>query len=388
MLSGDRYSNKGKFDFRLLRELDKGLLFTMLILVIYGIINIYIVTKGGVFQTLGPFYFAKKQIISFLLSLVILGIFLAVDYRLLYRYAPIVYWIGVILLIMVWIPGLGVEVNGARGWINIGITKFQPAEIAKFGIILMVAKLIDDMEGDLNTFKNLSKIVIYAIIPVAFILIQKDMGMTMVCFFIVLGMLYIGGLDKRIISGGFLILFVSIIVLWNSGLILYHQKARLIAFMSPETDDSNQGYQLSQSLIGIGAGGISGIRTNLDPDISPGYAATHVPEIQTDFIFAGLSEQWGLIGGLFLLVLYGILIVKMINIARKSRDKFGTMVCIGIVSYFLFAITQNIGMTIGLLPITGITLPLISYGGTSLLTTIISVAAVLSVGMRKRKIHF
>jgi len=388
VIRSNGFSNKNRLDFRLIREIDKGLLFSMIALIIYGIINIYIVTKGGVFDTVGPFYFAKKQIISLGVALVLLFLFVSADYRALYRYAPIIYWISVIMLIMVWIPGLGKTVNGARGWVDLGITTFQPAEIAKFGIILMVAKLIEEMEGDINTFKNLFKIAIYVLIPVFLILIQKDMGMTMVCFFIVLGMLYIGGLDRRIIGGGFLILFVAIVVLWNSGLILYHQKARIVAFMNPETDDSDQGYQLNQSLIGIGAGGLSGVKTNFDPETSPGYAATHVPEIQTDFIFAGLSEQWGLIGAMFLLLLYGILITKMVNIARNARDKFGSIMCVGIVSYFLFAITQNIGMTIGLLPITGITLPLISYGGTSLVTTTISVAAVLSVGMRKRKIHF
>ena len=158
-----------------------------------------------------------------------------------------------------------------------------------------------------------------------------------------------------------------------------YQKARILAMVNPDSEDTEDGYQLNQSLIGIGAGGVTGIRVGLDKDVSPGYAGTHVPEVQTDFIFAAIAEQWGLIGAILLLFLYGILISRMIAISRKARDKFGSLICIGMVSYFLFAITQNIGMTIGLMPITGITLPLVSYGGSSLLTTIMAVALVLNV---------
>ena len=123
-------------------------------------------------------------------------------------------------------------------------------------------------------------------------------------------------------------------------------------------------------------------------DGTSGYAAQHVPEVQTDFIFSAIAEHWGFIGVIFLLTLYGILIFRMIAIARTSKDIFGSIICVGIISYFLFAILQNIGMTIGLLPLTGITLLLISYGGSSLLTTIMSIGLVLNVGMRRKKIRF
>ena len=380
----DRILSRYKLDFKLIREIDKGLLFSAIALMLYGMLNIYLCTKGDV----APFFFVKKQFMWFIISMVALYFLVAVDYSVIYRYVPIFYWGSVILLLCVWIPGIGVKVNGARGWINIGISNLQPAELAKFGIILMVAKLLEEMDYEDNNLRNIIKIGIYCMIPVSLILIQPDMGMTMVCFFIVLGMLFIAGLDRRIIIGGFSALLIGVVVLWNSGLILPHQKARITAFMNPETDTSAQGYQLNQSLIGIGSGGVVGTRPSLDPEVSPGYAGTHVPEIQTDFIFAAIGEQWGFLGAMLLLLLYGILITKMINIARKAKDRFASLVCIGLVSYFLFAITQNIGMTIGLIPITGITLPLISYGGSSLLTTTMAVGLVLNIGMRKKKIHF
>lgn len=380
----DRILSRYKLDFKLIREIDKGLLFSAIALMLYGMLNIYLCTKGDV----APFFFVKKQFMWFIISMIALYFLVAIDYSVIYRYVPIFYWGSVILLLCVWIPGIGVKVNGARGWINIGISNLQPAELAKFGIILMVAKLLEEMDYEVNNLRNIIRIGIYCMIPVSLILIQPDMGMTMVCFFIVLGMLFIAGLDRRIIIGGFSALLIGVVVLWNSGLILPHQKARITAFMNPETDTSAQGYQLNQSLIGIGSGGVVGTRPSLDPEVSPGYAGTHVPEIQTDFIFAAIGEQWGFLGAMFLLLLYGILITKMINIARKAKDRFASLVCIGLVSYFLFAITQNIGMTIGLIPITGITLPLISYGGSSLLTTTMAVGLVLNIGMRKKKIHF
>ena len=389
MGKGERLINRYKLDFRLIRDIDRTLLVTMITIIIYGILNIYIATKGGASEA-GAFYFVSKQGAFFIISIIALYFFMAVDYKVIYRYVPIFYWFSVFLLLTIWIPGFGGKVNGARGWINLGITNFQPAELAKFGIILMVAKIIDELEDEheLNTVKVLSKIAIYVAIPMGLIVIQPDMGMTMVCFFIVLGMLFVAGLDKRIIIGGFLILAVGVGLAWNLNIIKPYQKARVKAMLNPDSGDTEDQYQLNQSLIGIGSGGLTGIRVALDKDVSPGYAGTHVPEVQTDFIFAAISEQWGFIGSMILLGLYGAMISRMIAIARSARDRFGSLICIGMVSYFLFAITQNIGMTIGLLPITGITLPLVSYGGSSLLTTVMAVALVLNVGMRKQKIHF
>jgi rod shape determining protein RodA len=377
--------SKYKLDFRLIRDIDKGLLISTILLIVYGIFNIYLCTKGGATEN-GDFYYAKKQAVFFVISMVALYFFVAVDYRTIYRYIPMFYWGSVFLLIVVLF--VGTKINGARGWIDLGPINVQPAELAKFGIILMVAKILDEIDCEINNIKNMARIAIYVMIPVGLIFVQPDMGMTMVCFFIVLGMLFIAGLDKRIIGGGFLAIFLAVIVLWNSGVILPHQKSRIVAIMSPESDDSENGYQLNQALIGIGSGGFVGIQPSLKSDVAPGYTGNNVPEIQTDFIFAAIGEQWGFVGALFLLTLYGILIAKMVNIARKAKDMFASFVCVGILSYFLFAVTQNIGMNIGILPITGITLPLISYGGSSLLTTTMAVALVLNIGMRKKKIHF
>lgn len=371
-----------KLDMRLVKEIDKTLLISLILLILYGALNIYLCTKGEY----GIFY-VKKQVIAFVLSMIALYVFMAVDYTIIFNYVPIFYWGSVVLLLLAKIPGIGMVVNGARGWIGVGGFQIQPAEFAKLGIILMLAKQLNEMEGKINELKNFFILVFYAAVPVLFIVTQPDMGMSMVCFFIVLGIFYTMGLDMKIIGGGLLSLILAIIIVWNSGLIESYQKARFTGFLNPEADTANT-YHLTQSLIGIGSGGILGSRPSFSSDGNSSYSAQNVPEVRTDFIFSAIADQWGFLGAIVLLTLYGFLIYKMISIARTSKDIFGSVISVGIVSYFLFAIFQNIGMTIGLMPITGITLPLISYGGSSLLTTVISVGLVINVGMRKKKIYF
>ncbi|BCZ44701.1 rod shape-determining protein RodA [Clostridium gelidum] len=371
-----------KLDVRLIKEIDKTLLISLILLILYGILNVYLCTKAQY-----GLFFVKSQVIWFALSMLALYIFMAVDYTTIFNYVPIFYWGSVILLLLAMVPGIGVVVNGARGWIRVGGFGFQPAEIAKLGIILMIAKRLDEMEGKINEVKNFFILVFYAAVPVLIIVRQPDMGMSMVCFFIVLGIFYTMGLDIRIIGGGLMSLVLAIIIVWNSGFIQLYQKERFTGFLNPEVDSANT-YQLKQSLIGIGSGGILGSRPSFSIDGSSSYSAQNVPEPQTDFIFAAIADQYGFLGAIVLLTLYGFLIYKMISIARTSKDIFGSVICVGIVSYFLFAIFQNIGMTIGLMPITGITLPLISCGGSSLLTTVISVGLVINVGMRRKKIFF
>ena len=372
-----------KLDVRLIKEIDKTLLISLILLVLYGTFNIYLCTKG---IENAP-NFAKQQLSWFLLSLVGLYIFISIDYTILFNYVPIFYWGTVVLLILTMVPGIGIVVNGARGWIRLGVGNIQPSEFAKLAIILMLAKKLDDMDGKINDVKNFLILAFYCAVPVLFIVIQPDMGMSMVCFFIVLGIFYAAGFDTRIIGGGLMSLVLAIILVWNSGLIESYQKTRFTAFLNPEVDDAST-YHLNQSLIAIGSGGMFGSEPSLSNNEGSTYAAQNVPEVHTDFIFAAIADQWGFMGAALLLLLYGLLIYKMIAIARTSKDIFGSVICTGIVSYFLFAILQNIGMTLGLLPITGITLPLVSYGGSSLLTTVITVGLVINVGMRRKKIYF
>lgn len=371
-----------KVDLKKLKEVDKWMVISIVLISVFGIVNIYLAKKASVGGLLEP----TKQTIFFIASLVALYFIIAIDYSVIKAFTPVFYWISIATLVLVLV--IGSTINGAQGWIRLGPLSFQPAELAKLGTVMMIGKKLEDMEGEINNIKNFCILAFYAIIPAALIVIQPDMGMTMVLFFMVLGVFFIGGLDKRIILGGLGALVLGIVLVWNSGLIHDYQKTRIISFRNPEVDTSSSGYQLRQSLIGIGSGGFFGSLNSLEHDGTSGYSAQYVPEVHTDFIFAQICEQWGTMGALFLLSLYTILIWRMIVISRTAKDIFGMILPVGLVAYFLFAVWQNIGMTIGLMPITGITLPMVSYGGSSLLTTIMSLGLVINIGMRRKKISF
>ena len=374
--------SKFKMSLKELKRVDKWMLISIILITMFGIVNIYLAKKTSA----GGMLFPVKQSIFFVASLVLLYFVVAIDYSIIKAFTPIFYWASIALLVLVLL--IGSTINGAQGWIRLGPLSFQPAELAKIGTIMMMGKKLDDMEGEINNFKNFCILAFYAIIPAGLIVIQPDMGMTMVLFFMVLGVFFIGGLDNRIILGGLGALILGIVLVWNSGLIQDYQKRRITSFQNPEADSSDSGYHLRQSLIAVGSGGFFGSLNSLANDGTGGYSSQYVPEIQTDFIFTQVCEQWGTFGAICLLTLYGILISRMINIARDSKDIFGRIIATGMVAYFLFVIWQNIGMTIGLMPITGITLPLVSYGGSSLLTTILSLGLVINVGMRKTKLNF
>ena len=374
--------SKFKLNLKNLKKVDILMFISILLITMFGIINIYLAKKVST----GGMVFPLKQSLFFVASIVLLYFVLAIDYSIIKAFTPIFYWTSIALLVLVLI--IGSRINGAQGWIRLGVLSFQPAELAKIATVMMMGKKLEDMDGEINNVKNFFVLAFYAVIPAGLIVIQPDMGMTMVLFFMVLGVFFIGGLDKRIILGGLGALIVGIVLVWNSGLIQDYQKRRITSFRNPETDTSGSGYHLRQSLIAIGSGGFFGTLDSLANDGTGGYASQYVPEIQTDFIFSQVCQQWGTFGAICLLALYGLLISRMINIARTAKDLFGTILTTGMITYFLFAIWQNIGMTIGLMPITGITLPLVSYGGSSLATTILSLGLVLNIGMRRKKLNF
>ena len=360
-----------KINEKLAKNIDFSIIATVVLIVLFGVINIY--------SAIG-FHYARLQFFWLIIGLVAVYFILTIDYADILRFTPLVYWAGVLLLIVN--QFLGKAVNGANAWIQIGSRAIQPGEFAKIGMILMVAKTIEEAEGDVNNLKTFFKIVGYAIIPVILILIQPDMGLTMVSFFIMLGIMVIAGLNWKVIVGGLSSLVAAVVVIWNSPIMKPYWKLRFLAVVNPEKYAQNEGLQLIQSKIAIGAGGIFGL------GFMNGKQYKFVPENHTDFIFSVIGEEWGLLGAVFLMFLYGMLIYKLIQIAKNSRDIAGRIIVIGIVGSILFSIIQNIGMTIGLMPISGITLPFVSYGGSSMLTNFISLGIALNIGMRKKKINF
>lgn len=367
------------FNRKLLKNIDYSILISMVIIAVIGIITISSATLAYLED--GNHSKFIVQIAWLIIASVIGFAMLVVDYNTIGGYYKILY-VGVnILLLLVLV--VGSTRNGAKAWLGIGSVGIQPSEFAKIITIIVLAKLMEDMDN-INTFRNLFRIAFFSAIPMVLIQLQPDTGTNMIFFVTILGMMFVAGLDLRFIFGGFAVSAAGIAAIWKLNILQPYQKDRILVFLQPETDKLGAGYNavIAKTAVGsgqfFGMGLFNGIQTS----------GKFIPESSTDFIFSVFAEEWGFLGSMILLALYFNIVIKSIIIAKTSKDKFGTYLVVGIITMFAFQILQNIGMDIGLMPITGIPLPFMSYGGSSLLTNVISIALVLNVGMRRQKINF
>ncbi|NLK44740.1 MAG: rod shape-determining protein RodA [Tissierellia bacterium] len=359
------------------KKFDYILLLSVLLLCIYGLVMIRSATLSK--ETLS---FVKTQSLATGLGFFLILILVLLDYEFLGKlYIPI-YIVCNVLLIAVLIFGFGDDQWGARSWLRIGPVSFQPAEFVKIGLIISLAKYIDNNKEDLNQPFTLLKVLVFAFFPVGLILLQPDAGTAMVFIFFIAAMLFVAEIKWKYIGYAIGAGLLSLPIIWFN--LDDYQKDRIYNFIDPERDVSNTGLQAYQGRIAIGSGKIfgrglfEGVQTQFN----------YIPEKQTDFIFAVVGEELGLLGGLGLIFLYFIMLSRFIRIAKKSTDLFGSLMVIGFTAMFLFHIWENIGMTIGLMPITGIPLPFMSYGGTFQLSNLICVGIILSVGIRREELTF
>lgn len=368
---------KSTVSLKQLRNLDISIVFCLLLICAFGLANIFSTTHS----TYGTHYFVSQMVwIGVGLAVVYLAI--AIDYNIIAKYCSIFYWLSIALLVYTDVSSHAVK--GAKAWISFGSISIEPGEFVKLSLALLLAKKIHDYEGKINIPKNLAILLLYVLLPIILLMKQPDLGVALICFCVALGIFFIGGLDSKVILAGLIGISIFSTLLWNSGLIKDYQKARITSYLNQDDDLSGQGLQLFQSKIAIGSGGIFGDGYLKGSQINSGA----IPEDHTDFIFSAVGEEWGLTGETALLVLYSIILFKIVSISRGSKDILGTLTCIGIMSGFLFSILQNIGMTIGLMPISGITLPFMSYGGSSIISNFTAIGFVLNVAVRKTKINF
>lgn len=359
------------------KKFDFILVFTIILLCVFGIAVLTSATLSFDNPRL-----VQTQVISTLIGFAAILILILLDYGFLGKlYIPI-YIVCILLLIAVLIAGTGDEQWGAKSWLYIGSFGFQPSEFVKIGLIISLAKYIDKNKETLNMPFTLLKILFFAFLPVGLILLQPDAGTAMVFIFFIAAMLFIAGVKWKYIGIALVSGLLSLPVLWFR--LDEFQKNRIFNFLDPERDTSDTGYQAMQGKIAIGSGKIFG--RGLFNGSYTQY--NYIPAKQTDFIFAVLVEELGFMGGAGLIFLYFIMIQRFIKVARNSNDLFGSLMCVGIAAMFLFHIWENIGMTIGLMPITGIPLPFFSYGGTYQLTNLICVGIVLSVGLHRDGLTF
>jgi len=328
-------------------------------------------------------YYLKRHIINILIGLVLAYAVTVIDYRLLRAYTPFLWGAGVLGLVIVLIPGLGAEVNGAKAWIALpGGFQIQPAELAKIAIIIGMSMILSERTHDSDgpTSKDVLQSLAVAAIPVLLIIVQPDMGTVLIISAAVVTIIAVSGAPARWVTALLLLAVLGGFVAVKAGVISEYQVNRLQTFVDPSADTQGAGYQLRQARITVGSGGLLGTGLFNGPQTSGRF----VPEQQTDFIFTVAGEQLGFLGSGAILILYLILLMRGFSIARRTNDPFGRLVCTGVIAWFAFQIFENIGMTLGLMPMTGVPLPFISYGGSSMFATLIGIGLLQNVHARLR----
>jgi len=376
-----RYRRASRIDFR---NFDNLLNVAVIGLLFIGTLLVYAGTREW-FRSYGldPEYYLKRHILNILIGALLAYGTTLIDYRLLRAYTPIIWFASVIGLVIVLIPGFGSKINGARAWISLpGGFQIQPAELAKIAIIVGIAMILADRDNahedptDLDVLKALA----IAAVPVLLIVAQPDLGTVLIISAAILAMISASGAPSRWVIGLLILAVIGVFAAVQTGAVSQYQIARLQSFVDPNADPQASGYQLRQSRITIGSGGILGKGLFNGPQTNGRF----VPEQQTDFIFTVAGEELGFIGCALILGLYLLFFIRAFAICRRSSDLFGRLVCIGVIAWFSFQTFENIGMTMGLMPMTGVPLPFLSYGGSSMFANLIGVGLLQNVHSRGR----
>jgi len=386
------------FDKRLVKNFDFLILLTIICLAGIGLVGIGIATRQptegqrNIIEIIASFNlkYVQLHLIWFISGLFLLFLVTCFDYHIYGDFSEYLYWLVVGLL--VYVEFKGNIAGGAQSWINIGPYKLQPSEFAKLSIILIVAKILskkkeDEEEEEDEKVVNLKKLFSIAwrvAIPLGLILFQPDYGTAMVIVVIVFGMVFIAGISYKLLLGIMGAGIAAFPFMWY-GVFTESQKDRIRVFLNPNLDSLGSGYNVLQSITAIGSGQIYGKGILTDNTLSQ---LNFLPAKHTDFIFAVTVEALGFVGGITIITLFLILVLRTIRLARKAKDLFGSLIVVGVVCMIVFHIFENIGMTMGLMPVTGIPLPFLSYGGSSMWTNMIAYGLVLNVGMRRQKIKF
>lgn len=363
---------------RELKNMEWGILIVAIILSIIGIIALFSATQETEYDEF------SKQIIWLLVSLIAMVVVMFIDYNLLLKASPVLYGLTILLLIAVLFTK---PVNGATSWFNIGAFSLQPGEFAKVSVILFLTYIIIRIQRkgqeEINRPTRLLIILAALAVPVLLIIKQPDYGTAMAFIVAMALMLFASGLDKKYIIGTILLIVITVPLLYNF-VLPEHAKTRIDVFLNPEEDPRGSGYNIIQSKLAIGAGGLTGMGLLKGNQTQLGFLYPKT----TDFIYSVIGEEMGFIVAGAIILLFVYLITKSIYVAKTSKDKAGSIIAIGITGVFLFHVLENIGMVMGLLPITGVPLPFVSYGGSSLITNFICIGLLLNISGKRQKTIF
>jgi rod shape determining protein RodA len=317
-----------------------------------------------------------RQLQWFAAALVVFFILLNVDYHVLADSSLPLYVGSIVLLVAVLI--FGKRISGAKSWFSLGYFNFQPSEIAKITAVLFLAKYLSDETRMFLVFRDFVMAGLIMLIPMFLIILQPDMGTTITFLPPLIVLMFLAGMRYKWILGAILAGIACMPVFWL--FLKPYQKDRILTFVDPTKDPLGAGYQIIQSKIAVGSGRIFG--KGLFSKQTQAYL-DYIPEKHTDFIFSVLAEDFGLVGVVLTLGVYFILMVRMLSTAKQARDRLGVFIVMGLFSVFVFHFVVNVGMIVGLMPITGLPLPLMSYGGSSLISTMAAMAIIMNVRMRR-----
>lgn len=321
------------------------------------------------------------QTAAYIIGVICCFIIFSFNYNKFHGLEKYLYIASLILLFLVYIPGLGIEQFGARSWINLKVLTVQPSEFVKISYILIMAGYLNDNRDTLYNFKGLIKAGVVAG-PIILIVLKEDLGSALVFAAIWVVMVFFAGINLKVFAKFFALVLAAVPVAYV--FMKDYQKERIEAFLHPDNLNLSGNYQVWQSKVAIGSGGLygkglfNGTQKALD----------FIPVQTSDFIFSVIGEELGLIGGMVIIGLFTILLVRMARVVRDALDFYGALIVAGVIGMFTFQIFENIAMTMGLMPVTGITLPLLSYGGSSIMSNMIAIGLVMNVCMRSKSINF
>jgi rod shape determining protein RodA len=362
-----------RFDFILLAAL--------VVLSGFGVLIIYSATKYSLpLGVSNAQYFLNRQLLFLGVCSVLFVGMLFFDYRKLKRYWIAIYILSIVILVGVLL--FGYEVNFSRSWVNLGFTTLQPSELVKILMVIAVSAVLSKWKGEKKSkvsFKKVFLSLVIAFTIIAIVMLQPDLGTSILFYFTYLGILFVSGASLFYLAAIIAMTAGAVYGAFKLGIVMQYQIDRLLIFLKPEAQPEGAGYNLLQSKLAIGSGGLFGKGLFLGTQTNLSY----VPEHHTDFIFSVIGEEVGFVGGFLVLIFIGLIIWRCFYISSRSSDNFGSMLSAGIGFIILSQVVINVGMTIGLMPIIGIPLPFLSYGGSNLFAMFIGLGIVENVYMRR-----
>ena len=355
------------------KNLGLYLFFTAIILILFGLIMIYSASSiWAMYKFSDSFKYVKQQGLFILVGVILVFVIRKIDYRIYYKNATKIFFSCIVLLILVLIPGIGSVRNGSRSWFGIGSFGIQPSEFAKVGLIILTSKYLSKSNKFVKDIKR-GVIPILSVLFLVFglIMLQPDFGTGMIIVVSILAMLFIAGVNMKFFIGLGLIGVIGIVILI---VIAPYRMDRITSFIDPWSDPLGTGFQIIQSLYAIGPGGLLGMGF-----LKSRQKQFYLPEPQTDFIFSIISEEFGVLGVAIISSLFILLLLFGIKIALNTKDNFAKLLSFGLIFQMLIQAVMNLMVVIGLIPVTGVTLPFLSYGGSSLLVSMVAIGIIMNI---------